>query len=124
LIYHAGVKTRPNVVASKQWNYEKESQIKQTLKTWGMPSVRGHERIGISEGNFNAFKQVVAMPIGEATKKNRKGMLAAIKSDGIIKKSDGVLEIVRHLKSKNKGKTGEVSYEMKWRNPQIETHQN
>jgi hypothetical protein len=36
-------------------------------------------------------------------------MLAAIKSDGIIKKSDGVLEVVRHLKSNIKGKKGEVS---------------
>jgi hypothetical protein len=35
LIDLAGVKTRPNVAASKQWNYEKESQIKQTLKTRG-----------------------------------------------------------------------------------------
>ena len=49
-------------------------------------------------------------------------MLAAIKSDGMIKKLDGVLEVVRHLKRNIKGKKGEVSYELKWRNPQIETH--
>lgn len=122
LIYLAGVKTRPNVAASRQWNFEKESQIKTTLKAWGIPAVRGHEWIGISEENYNAFKLMVTMPIGEATEKSRKAMLSAIKSDGEIKKSDDVLEVVRHLKSNIKGKEGEVSYELKWRNPQIETH--
>ena len=44
-----------------------------------------------------------------------------MKSDGIIKKSDGVLEVVRHLKRNIKRKKGAVSYELKWRNFQIET---
>jgi hypothetical protein len=62
------------------------------------------------------------MPRGEATQKSRQGTFAAIQADGEIKSTDGVFEVLRHLKSNKKETASEIFYELKWRHPQIETH--
>ena len=121
LIYLAAQK-KSGGAPTKQWNYKKEAQIKATLITWGIPAIRGKEWIGISDENYNAFKLMVTMPRGEATQKSRKEMFAAIQADGEIKSTDDVLEVVRHLKGNKKETAGEIFYQLKWRNPQIETH--
>ena len=122
LVYLAGVLHDPKLKRS-QWNYRKEAQIKRTFKQRKIPSVRGHEWMGVSKENLEAFKKIVTESRGIISRDNTQRVATAIRDGSVPKRKDAVVKVLKHSKVTKKGDDfGKLFYTLQWRYPQISTH--
>ena len=97
LVYLAGVLHDPKLKRS-QWNYRKEAQIKRTFKQRKIPSVRGHEWMGVSKENLEAFKKIVTESRGIISRDNTQRVATAIRDGSVPKRKDAVVKVLKHGK--------------------------
>jgi hypothetical protein len=118
-----GVLHKPKPKPRSQWNYRKEKQIKTTLKQLKIPSVRGHELMGVSTDNLDAFKRIVIESRGFISKENTERVTKAIRNGSVPTRKYGVMKVVKHGKADKKGADyGKLFYTLHWRYPQISIH--